>query len=142
MKDVIFTFYKKLGTILLGQFNKLSIKQPREPLMKEKCRYASVSGVMALLVALGTGVEAKTNTVAVYFVRATKYHKKDTNCDSWTLNGQTSTQLRLPQSDTVVTNPNNIGNVALDPNKVPEGSLVYETQTGRFFVLQQVELQL
>jgi 3D (Asp-Asp-Asp) domain-containing protein len=102
--------------------------------MKEKCKYASVSGVMALLVALGTGVKAKTSTVDVYFVRATKYYKRDINCDPWTLRGQTSTQLRLPQSDSLVTDSKKIGNVALDPHKIPEGSLVYETQTGRFFV--------
>lgn len=67
-------------------------------------------------------------------VRATKYHKSDPGCDPWTKRGQTSTQLRLPQSDDVVTNPNTIGNVAVDPTVVPEGSLVFETQTGRFFV--------
>ncbi len=100
-------------------------------------RKACVSGVMALLVALVTGVEAKVSKndpIKVFLVRATKYHKTDYKCDHWTLNGQTSTQLRLPQSDKVVMNPNTIGNVALDPDFVPEGSLVYETQTGKFFV--------
>jgi 3D (Asp-Asp-Asp) domain-containing protein len=115
----------------------VTAKQPREPLMNS-VRKACVSGVMALLVALlGTGVEAKVSKndpIKVFLVRATKYHRTDPGCDHWTLNGQTSTQLRLPQSDKVVTNPNTIGNVALDPDFVPEGSLVYETQTGKFFV--------
>lgn len=97
---------------------------------------ARIAGVMALLVALGTGVEEvkASQTITVCLVRATQYHKTDDDCDRWTEKGQTSTQLRLPQCDTVVTNPHVIGNVALDPDKVPEGSLVYETQTGRFFV--------
>ena len=116
----------------------VTAKQPREPLMNS-VRKACVSGVMALLVALlGTGVvEAKVSkkdTIKVFLVRTTQYHRTDPGCDHWTLNGQTSTQLRLPKSDKVVTNPNTIGNVALDPDFVPEGSLVYETQTGRFFV--------
>lgn len=101
-------------------------------------RYASVTGVMALLVALtsmGVELKAKTTKVIVYdVVRATKYHKTDYKCDHWTLRGETSTRLKLPQCDDVVTDPNTIGNVALDPTQVPEGSLVYETQTGRFFV--------
>ncbi len=73
-------------------------------------------------------------TVESHFVRATKYHRSDPKCDPWTRNGQTSTQLRLPKDDRIVTNPNKIGNVAVDPRYVPEGSLVYETQTQRFFV--------
>lgn len=74
------------------------------------------------------------DTVDTYFVRATKYHRSDPKCDPWTKNGQTSTQLRLPKDDRIVTDPNQIGNVAVDPRFVPEGSLVYETQTERFFV--------
>lgn len=90
---------------------------------------------MALLVALmSTGAEANANQIKVCFVRATKYHKTDNKCDHWTLKGYTSTQLRLPQCEKVVTNPNTIGFVAIDPKEVPEGSLVFETQTGRFFV--------
>lgn len=96
-----------------------------------KCVYASLSGVMALLVALGTGVDAAVPRD--FFVRATKYHKDDPECDSWTKQGKTSTQLRLPP-DHVVLDRNQIGFVAVDPAYVPIGSLVYEVQTGRFFV--------
>lgn len=86
---------------------------------------------MALLVALGTGVDGAVPQD--YFVRATKYHKDDPGCDLWTKRGQTSTQLRLPP-DTSVLDPNRIGFVAVDPAHVPVGSLVYEIQTKRFFV--------
>lgn len=90
---------------------------------------------MALLVALmSTGVEANADQIKVCLVRATQYHKTDPGCDHWTRKGYTSTQLRLPQCEKVVTNPHTIGFVALDPKRVPEGSLVFETQTGRFFV--------
>jgi 3D (Asp-Asp-Asp) domain-containing protein len=82
---------------------------------------------------MSTG-EMVGDTVDTYFVRATKYHRSDPKCDPWTKNGQTSTQLRLPKDDRIVTDPNKIGNVAVDPRFVPEGSLVYETQTERFFV--------
>ncbi len=99
--------------------------------MKKKCVYASVSGVMALLVALGTGVDAAVPRD--FFVRATKYHKDDVGCDPWTKQGQTSTQLRLPP-DSIVLDRDRIGFVAVDPAYVPVGSLVYEVQTGRFFV--------
>lgn len=110
-------------------------EQQREPLKIKNIQHACDRSIMALLIALlSTGVEAKASQITVCLVRATKYHKTDKKCDHWTLKGQTSTQLRLPKSDKVVTNPHTIGFVALDPKKVPEGSLVYETQTGRFFV--------
>lgn len=110
-------------------------EQQREPLKSINIKHACDRSIMALLVALmSTGVEAKVNHVEVRLVRATKYHKTDQNCDHWTEKGYTSTQLRLPQCEKVVTNPHTIGFVALDPKKVPEGSLVFETQTGRFFV--------
>ncbi len=102
----------------------------------KKCRYVSVTGVMALLVALGTGVEeVKANqTVQVRLVRATEYDKGDLYCDPGTLAGKTSTKLRLPQSEAVVIDQNRIGDVALDPAYFQEGCLVYETQTRRLFV--------
>lgn len=89
---------------------------------------------MALLVAFAQGSRADDGVVKDFFVRATKYHRTDKRCDPWTKRGQTSTQLRLPKSDSVVLDPDKIGNVALDPQKVPEGSLVFETQTKRLFV--------
>lgn len=95
---------------------------------------ASLTGLSVLLVALMSTGEMVGGTVKAHFVRATKYHRSDPQCDPWTLRGQTSTQLKLPQDDRIVTNPNKIGNVAVDPCHVPEGSLVYETQTQRFFV--------
>jgi hypothetical protein len=69
----------------------------------------------------------------VFFARATKYHKTDRNVDPWTARGQTSTRLTLPPESRVKCD-RSIGNVALDPRAVPEGSLVFETQTRRFFV--------
>lgn len=95
---------------------------------------ASVTGLSVLLVALMSTGEMVSGAVDSYFVRATKYHWSDPKCDPWTLNGQTSTQLKLPKDDRIVTDPTKIGNVAVDPRHVPEGSLVYETQTRRFFV--------
>jgi 3D (Asp-Asp-Asp) domain-containing protein len=96
---------------------------------------ASVSSVLALLVAfVSTGEEVYGSEVKTYFVRATKYYYTDINCDSWTLKGYTSTRLRLSQNETMVRDPKKIGNVAVDPRYIPEGSLVFETQTKRFFV--------
>lgn len=95
---------------------------------------ASMAGLSVLLIALMSIGEMVGGTVESHFVRATKYHRSDPKCDPWTRKGQTSTQLRLPQDDRIVTNPNKIGNVAVDSLHVPEGSLVYETQTQRFFV--------
>lgn len=96
--------------------------------------YASVSSVLALLVAFISIGERVEGEVYTHFVRATHYHKTDPNCDHWTASGYTSTQIRLPDDDTIVKNRNQIGNVAVDPKYVPEGSLVFETQTKRFFV--------
>lgn len=93
--------------------------------------------ILALLVAFAQGVvRADNGNVGVrnFYVRATKYHWSDRNCDPWTMRGQTSTQLRLPKLNSVIEDPDRIGNVALDPKKIPEGSLVFETQTKRFFV--------
>lgn len=89
---------------------------------------------LAVLVAFAQGVVAEEGVVKDFFVRATKYHRNERGCDPWTKRGETSTQLRLPKSDAVVLDPHRIGNVAVDPQKVPEGSLVLETQTKRFFV--------
>lgn len=91
---------------------------------------------MALLVAFAQGVEAEEQTtvrIKTEFVRATKYYKTDYKCDKWTLAGKTSTQLNLPTEDKV-NNPKYIGNVAVDTDKIPEGSFVFETQTSRFYV--------
>lgn len=97
-----------------------------------------ITGISSLLsvflIAFVSTGKISAELVESHFVRATKYHKTDPGVDQWTARGQTSTQLRLPKNDKVVTNPNKIGNVAVDPSKVPEGSLVYETQTERFFV--------
>ncbi len=105
----------------------------------KKCRYASVTGVMALLVALGTGVEAKNKTktdmVETVFVRATEYDKDDLNCDLNTKSGKTSTKLRLPQDEHVVTNPDIMGYVAVDTDLFSDGGLAYEIQTRRLFVI-------
>lgn len=101
---------------------------------------ARIPSVMALLVALvSTGVEAKEpktqkNTVETVLVRATEYHKSDPDCDPETRKGKTSTKLKLPKEDSVVTDPNTIGDVAVDTNLFPGGSLVLETQTDRLFV--------
>ena len=94
----------------------------------------SIAGLSVLLVALVSTGEVVGGTIEAHLVRATKYHREDPMCDPWTRRGQTSTALRLPKDDRIVTNPNKIGNVAVDPRYVPEGSLVYETQTKRFFV--------
>lgn len=72
--------------------------------------------------------------VESHFVRATKYHKSDPVVDQWTARGLTSTRIRLPQDDRIVKNPNKIGNVAVDPRHIPEGSLVFETTTQKFFI--------
>jgi hypothetical protein len=101
---------------------------------------ASLTGLSVLLVALMSTGEMVGDTVNAHFVRATKYHRSDPKCDPWTRRGQTSTQLKLPKDDSIVTDPNKIGNVAVDPEYVPEGSLVYETQTRRFLSLRLVEL--
>ena len=95
---------------------------------------ASVTGLSVLLVALMSTGEGVGGIVETHFVRATKYHRSDPKCDPWTRRGQTSTKLRLPQDDRIVTDPNKIGNVAVDTQFVPEGSLVYETQTKMLFV--------
>jgi 3D (Asp-Asp-Asp) domain-containing protein len=95
---------------------------------------ASLSGLSVLLVALMSTGEMVGGTVETHFVRATKYYRNDPKCDPWTRRGQTSTALKLPKDDRIVIDPNKIGNVAVDPRYVPEGSLVYETQTRRFFV--------
>ncbi len=104
--------------------------------MKSRYKEVCTTGVMALLVALGTGVEeVKANqTIHVRLVRATEYDKDDMNCDPNTRAGKTSTKLQLPQSDAIVTDPNRIGDVAIDPAHFEEGCLVYETQTKRLFV--------
>ena len=93
-----------------------------------------ISSLSVLLVALVSTGEIRGNTVSSHFVRATKYHRTDPGCDPWARRLQTSTQLKLPKDDRIVTDPTKIGNVAVDPRHVPEGSLVYETQTRRFFV--------
>ncbi len=99
-----------------------------------KCKKAGISSLSVLLVALVSTGEIRGGIVSSHFVRATKYHRNDPGCDPWTRRLQTSTQLRLPKDDRIVTDPTKIGNVAVDPRHVPEGSLVYETQTKRFFV--------
>jgi 3D (Asp-Asp-Asp) domain-containing protein len=95
---------------------------------------AGISSLSVLLIALMSTGEKVDATLETHFVRATKYHRSDPKCDPWTRRGQTSTQLRLPKDDRIVIDPTKIGNVAVDPRYVPEGSLVYETQTKRFFV--------
>lgn len=67
--------------------------------------------------------------VEVVFARGTKYHKTDRNCDSNTRKGITSTAIRLGDSC-----DNTIGMVAVDPQKVPYGSLIYSPQAKRFFL--------
>ncbi len=105
--------------------------------MKRYSVYASVSGVMALLVALAHGGEMeekeKPTHLKEYFVRATQYHKSDIGCDHWTKAGKTSTQLCLPDEETE-NNPDLIGLVAVDPSVFQIGGLVYEVQIRRFFI--------
>ncbi|MEN9921323.1 MAG: hypothetical protein RLZZ517_301 [Candidatus Parcubacteria bacterium] len=87
--------------------------------------------VLALLVAFEA--QGVTRTVWTEEVRATQYHGTDPKSDGNTRNRISSTKIPLP-SDKDVYNANKIGNVAVDPKKIPLGSLVYETQTRRFFI--------
>jgi 3D (Asp-Asp-Asp) domain-containing protein len=67
--------------------------------------------------------------VEVVFARATKYHKTDRNCDPDTKKGLTSTKIRLGDSC-----DRTIGMVAVDPQRIPYGSLIYSPQAKRFFL--------
>ena len=63
------------------------------------------------------------------FARATKYHKTDKNCDPETKKGLTSTKIKLKDSC-----KKTIGMVAVNPEIIPYGSLVYSPDTDRFFI--------
>lgn len=68
-------------------------------------------------------------TAVPVFARATKYHKTDKGCDPDTKKGLTSTKIMLKDSC-----ENTIGMVAVNPEQIPYGSLVYSPDTKRLFL--------
>lgn len=81
-----------------------------------------LSVVFSITSVYGSGVEK-------VFARATKYHKTDKNCDHNTAKGLTSTKIKLEESC-----QKTIGVVAVDPDIIPYGSLVYSPDTKRLFL--------
>lgn len=81
--------------------------------------------VMCLIVFIGSA----NASVEKVFARATKFHKSDNGCDPWTKKGLTATKIRLRDNcdDT-------IGMVAVDPQRIPYGSLIYSPQNKRFYL--------
>jgi 3D (Asp-Asp-Asp) domain-containing protein len=70
-----------------------------------------------------------SEAVEKVFARATQFHKTDPGCDPWTRRGVTSTQIDLKDNcdDT-------IGMVAVDPEIIPYGSIIYAPQNKRFYL--------
>ena len=79
-----------------------------------------------VLMAFPTALSANVDKV---IARATQFHKTDKNCDHNTKKGLTSTRIKLKDSD-----QRSIGMVAVDPSKIPYGSLVYSPDTKRLFL--------
>jgi len=84
--------------------------------------------ITTLIMCLSFGFSHAEETAKV-FARATKYHKTDKDCDPDTKKGLTSTQIKLRDScdDT-------IGMVAVDPQQIPYGSLIYCPSNKRVFL--------
>lgn len=84
---------------------------------------------ITLFLLLASFCFASASDIEKVFARATKFHKNDRNCDPWTARGQTCTKIKLRENcdDT-------IGMVAVDPNKIPYGSLIYSPQNKRFYL--------
>jgi 3D (Asp-Asp-Asp) domain-containing protein len=84
--------------------------------------------ILSVLI-LGLLMNSSFAGVEVVFARATKYYKTDRNCDPETKKGLTSTKIRLGDSC-----DRTIGMVAVDPQRIPYGSLIYSPQAKRFFL--------
>lgn len=67
--------------------------------------------------------------VTEVLARATAYHKDHRHSDSDTKAGRTSTKISLRDNCDYT-----IGMVAVDPKKIPWGSLVFSPENGRFYL--------
>lgn len=85
--------------------------------------------ILLTLIILGLSLNTSFASVELIFARATKYYKTDRNCDPDTRKGLTSTKIRLGDSC-----DRTIGMVAVDPQRIPYGSLIYSPQAKRFFL--------
>lgn len=81
---------------------------------------------LGVLLFSATFVHAEVDRV---LARATAYHKTEPNCDPDTKKGKTSTQIKLRDNRDYT-----IGMVAVDPQKIPYGSLIYAHSNKRFYL--------